>query len=66
MQAINALRVLLEQLYLVRTSSSCTTDGVKIDATSQHATSAAIGGRTQNIFTYRIRVTNLRYCATLP
>ena len=59
-QAINALRVLLEQLYLVRTSSSCVTDGVRVDATSHHATTAAVGGRTQHIFTYRIRVMNLR------
>lgn len=35
MQAFNALRVLLEQLYLERCSSSCTTDGVRVDATSQ-------------------------------
>lgn len=34
-QALSAFRVLLEQLYLHRCSSSRTTEGVRVDATSQ-------------------------------
>ncbi|GIL62965.1 hypothetical protein Vafri_17133 [Volvox africanus] len=60
MQAMAALRVLLEQLYLHRCSSTCTTEGVRVDATSKFSTAAAGYGRSQNLFSYRIRVTNLR------
>ncbi|KXZ54156.1 hypothetical protein GPECTOR_5g254 [Gonium pectorale] len=60
-EALSALRVLLDQLYMHRCSSSCTTDGVRIDATSKFSTAAtALNGRTQNLFSYRIRVTNQR------
>ncbi len=36
LQAFKALRLLLEQQYLSRCSSSCTTDGVRVDVTSKY------------------------------
>ncbi|PNW78697.1 hypothetical protein CHLRE_09g387134v5 [Chlamydomonas reinhardtii] len=60
-QALTCLRGLLEQQYLHRCSSSAVTDGVRVDATSKFSTSGmAYTGRHQNLFSYRIRVTNLR------
>ncbi|GFR46626.1 hypothetical protein Agub_g8231 [Astrephomene gubernaculifera] len=61
-EALAALRVLLEQLYLNRCSSSCTSDGVRVDATSKYSTQAGTphSGRNHNLFSYRIRITNLR------
>ncbi|EFJ43339.1 hypothetical protein VOLCADRAFT_106917 [Volvox carteri f. nagariensis] len=59
-EAMAALRVLLEQLYLHRCSSTCTTEGVRVEATSKFSTAANTYGRSQNLFSYRVRVTNLR------
>lgn len=59
--ALSAFRVLLEQLYLHRCSSSRTTEGVRVDATSQfYGDGRAHSGKPQNLFSYRIRVINTR------
>ncbi|KAG2487182.1 hypothetical protein HYH03_014160 [Edaphochlamys debaryana] len=60
-EGLVALRALHEQLYMQSCSSSCTTEGVRIDATSKYSTSSAtLSGRSQNLFSYRIRVINNR------
>uniref|UniRef100_A0A7S0RQF4 ApaG domain-containing protein n=2 Tax=Chlamydomonas leiostraca TaxID=1034604 RepID=A0A7S0RQF4_9CHLO len=60
-EAFAALRVLAEQRYLACCSSSCTTDGVRVDVTSgYHRKATHVNGQPVQLFTYRVRVTNTR------
>ncbi|GAX76764.1 hypothetical protein CEUSTIGMA_g4211.t1 [Chlamydomonas eustigma] len=60
-EAFRVLRILLEQRYLFRCSSSCVTEGVKVDVTAKFdQTAKDFRGEQVHVYTYRVRVTNLR------
>lgn len=60
-QAFSALRTLNAQRYLQHGSSSATTDGVRVDTTAGFfKTATHLNGSSIHLFTYRIRITNLR------
>jgi len=60
-ESLRALRILLEQHYMARSSSTCTTEGVRVDVTSKFDRIATnFMGQAVHVFTYRVRVINTR------
>ncbi|KAG1657364.1 hypothetical protein FOA52_015918 [Chlamydomonas sp. UWO 241] len=60
-EAFRTLRLLLEQQYMARCSSTTVTNGVRVDVTSCFdSISAGLRGEQVYVFTYRVRVTNER------
>lgn len=59
-EGLRAVRIIFEQIYLDTCTSVTETEGVRVEATSNFTETAVYSGTQLYVFTYRVRVTNLR------